>query len=68
MKMSNIDEATDLKSNKINNSEHMGGIKSLIQHSNVLGNVILATENKSFEPLPFSNYSMFDESYGIYFY
>jgi hypothetical protein len=26
----------------------------------------LASENKSVEPLPFSNYSLFDETYGKY--
>jgi hypothetical protein len=74
--MSNIGEVTSLSNNKLNTNENatvnpprtpqFGGIKSLIQHSNVLGNVILASENKSVEPLPFSNYSLFDETYGNY--
>ena len=46
-------------------SSQFGGIKSLIQHSNVLGNVILASETKSFEPLPFSDYSLFEDKYGM---
>lgn len=72
--MSAIDEVATLSNNKLNNNDatnvnpprtpQFGGIKSLIQHSNVLGNVILASENKAVEPLPFSNYSLFDESYG----
>ena len=38
------------------------GIKSLIERSN-FGNLFL--KDQSFEPLPFMDYSLFQESYGI---
>jgi len=45
--------------------EHIGGLKDFINHTNVIGNVIAAasSQKNSFEPLPFANYSLFDESY-----
>ena len=46
--------------------EHIGGLKDFINHTNVIGNVIAAasSQKNSFEPLPFANYSLFEESYG----
>ena len=43
-----------------------GGIKDFIAQTNLIGNVIAAaaSQKNSFEPLPFSNYSLFDENYG----
>ncbi len=51
-------EETDVRS---------GGIKALIAQTNVIGNVIAAaaSEKNTFEPLPFCNYSLFDDNYGI---
>ena len=42
-----------------------GGIKDFIAHTNLIGNVIAAaaSQKNTFEPLPFSNYSLFDEIY-----
>lgn len=43
-----------------------GGIKDFIAHTNMIGNVIAAaaSQKNSYEPLPFPNYSLFDEDYG----
>ena len=45
-----------------------GGIKDFIAHTNMIGNVIAAaaSQKNSFEPLPFSNSSLFEDSYGKY--
>jgi hypothetical protein len=42
-----------------------GGIKDFIAQTNVIGNVITAaiTQKNSFEPLPFTDYSLFEENY-----
>ncbi|CAF0825220.1 unnamed protein product [Brachionus calyciflorus] len=42
-----------------------GGLFDFIQQTNVIGNVIAAaaTQKNSFEPLPFSNSSLFEENY-----
>ena len=47
-----------------------GGIKDFIAQTNVIGNVIAAaaSQKNTFEPLPFSNYSLFEENYGIFFF
>jgi hypothetical protein len=46
--------------------ERIGGLKDFINHTNVIGNVIAAasSQKNSFEPLPFANYSLFEETYG----
>ena len=57
--MANNEEEADVR--------HSGGIKALIAQTNVIGNVIAAaaSEKNSFEPLPFCNYSLFDDNNGI---
>lgn len=42
------------------------GIKDFITQTNLIGNVISAASspNNSYEPLPFTNYSLFEENYG----
>jgi phospholipase D1/2 len=44
-----------------------GGIQELVAQSNVIGNVITAalSQKNSFEPLPFTDYSSFNETYTI---
>ena len=51
-------------------STSAAGVKDLIAQSNIIGNVITAATSQnnyldSFEPLPFPNYSLFEENYGI---
>ena len=60
--MANNEEEADVR--------HSGGIKALIAQTNVIGNVIAAaaSEKNSFEPLPFCNYSLFDDNNGIYLF
>jgi hypothetical protein len=43
-----------------------GGIKDFIAQTSLIGNVIAAAaaHKNSFEPLPFPNYSLFDENHG----
>lgn len=44
-----------------------GGIIDFVAHTSAIGHVILGTETKdSYEPLPFTDYSLFDEDKGIY--
>jgi hypothetical protein len=47
-----------------------GGIKDFIAHTNMIGNVIAAaaSQKNSFEPLPFSNSSLFEDNYGNFFF
>ena len=53
------------KENKIRSS-YRNGVFDLIAQTSALGDVITAvgTENNSFEPLPYSDYSSFEEIYG----
>lgn len=46
-------------------STRSGGIKDFIAQTNMIGNVIAAaaSQKNSFEPLPFANYSLFEETY-----
>ncbi len=59
-----------MKSTNNNNNDdgevRTGGIKDFIAHTNMIGNVIAAaaSQKNSFEPLPFSNSSLFEDSYG----
>ena len=43
-----------------------GGIKEFIAHTTMFGNVIAAaaSQKNSSEPLPFTDYSLFEENYG----
>lgn len=47
-------------------SERIGGIQEFIAQTNLIGNVIAAaaSQKNTFEPLPFPNYSLFDENLG----
>jgi hypothetical protein len=44
-----------------------GGIKEFIAQTTMIGNVIAAaaSQKNSSEPLPFTDYSLFDETYGL---
>lgn len=43
-----------------------GGIKDFIAQTNIIGNVIAAaaSQKNSFEPLPYTDYALFEENYG----
>ncbi|CAF0731365.1 unnamed protein product [Brachionus calyciflorus] len=53
------------KDSRIRSLTHLNGVFNLISQASALGNVIsaVATENFSFEPLPYSDYSSFEEIY-----
>ena len=42
-------------------------IKRFFRRSNVIPNGIMPVETFSYEPLPFTDYSLFDELYGLRF-
>ena len=46
--------------------KHEGGIRDFIAHTSAIGNVIIgaASTKNSTEPLPFTNYAEFAETYG----
>ena len=46
-----------------------GGVKDFIAQTNIIGNVIAAaaSQKNSFEPLPFTDYSLFKETYSKFF-
>jgi hypothetical protein len=50
-------------------SSRPGGIKDFIAQTNMIGNVIAAAANQknSSEPLPFTDYSLFEENYSNYY-
>ena len=50
-------------SNDANSTPHFTGIKSFIQRSNLINNGLLILKGKSFEPLPFMDYSLFEDTY-----
>lgn len=78
--MSRVNEAADLNESNnqphlpppqptnSNNSEQVrpGGIKEFIAQTTMIGNVIAAaaSQKNSSEPLPFTDYSLFEETYG----
>ena len=55
-----------MSTNNNNQTNRPGGLFDFIEQTNIIGNVIAAaaTQKNSFEPLPFSNSSLFDENYG----
>ncbi len=49
-----------------NADDKPGGIYAFVAHTSAIGNVIMRTAHKeSFEPLPFTDYSLFNEEGGI---
>ncbi len=66
IKLSHVNQGADL--NETTTSEaRMGGIKEFIAQTTMIGNVIAAaaSQKNSSEPLPFTDYSQFEETYGI---
>lgn len=48
------------------NEQRVGSVRDMIQETLIISGGIAATvfKEKNFEPLPFTDYSMFEESYG----
>lgn len=64
--MSRVNEAADLNETTTSEPIRPGGIKEFIAQTTMIGNVIAAAASlkNSSEPLPFTDYSLFEENYG----
>ncbi len=67
IKMS-INELVYNKTDNENQDANFTGVKSLIEKSNFINNGVIFFKKDKFEPLPFMDYSLFQESYGNFFF
>ena len=67
VQVATVNVATNARANvRAEPETRTGGIKDFIAQTNLIGNVIAAaaSQKNSFEPLPYTDYALFEENYG----